>query len=86
MSGERRLIIDVEDDPTTVADPDVTLLEAEGHRLVLAYDPSIVATDKLIGRIASKYRVRDIFVENPPIDEIIARYYTSLKGDGGKAQ
>lgn len=86
VSGERRLIIDVEDDPSSVSDPEVTLVKSEGHRLVLAYDPSVVATDKLIGRIASKYRVRDIFVENPPIDEIIARYYNSLKDTGSEVR
>lgn len=78
VSNERRLIVDVDENPEEVTDPQAQILGAEGHRVVLAYDPNTVATDELIGRVASKYRVRDIFVENPPIEEIIATYYTQL--------
>ncbi len=85
VSRERRLIIDVDGDPSGISDPQATLLETEGHRVVFAYDPTVVATEKLIGRIASRHQVRDIFVENPPIDEIIATYYTSLDIEAGSS-
>jgi ABC-2 type transport system ATP-binding protein len=79
ISGERRLVVDVEGDPSSVTDPEAKLLEAKGHRAVLSFEPKKVATSDLIGRIASKNRVLDIFVENPPIDEIIATYYASIR-------
>jgi ABC-2 type transport system ATP-binding protein len=83
VSGERRLIIDLEGAPDGVADPQARVIETEGHRVIFAFDPTVVATEKLIGRIAAKHKIRDIFVENPPIDEIIATYYTSLAVDEG---
>ncbi|MBT3275574.1 MAG: ATP-binding cassette domain-containing protein [Spirochaetales bacterium] len=79
VSGERRLIIDIDGDPAEVNDPDVTVVSVDGHRVVLGYDPRKVTTDVLVGRIASKHTVRDIFVENPPIDEIIATFYNQLE-------
>jgi ABC-2 type transport system ATP-binding protein len=39
----------------------------------------VVSAAALIARIASRHAVRDLFVENPPIEEIIARLY----GDAG---
>ena len=47
----------------------------DGHRVHLAFDPEHVSTATLIARVAERHRVRDLFVENPPIEEVIARLY-----------
>jgi len=75
ISPERRLIIDLEDDGADVADPDARVLSREGHRVTLAFDPERVAAADLISRIAQRHGIRDLFVENPPIEEIVARLY-----------
>jgi ABC-2 type transport system ATP-binding protein len=41
----------------------------------LAFDPGRVSPATLIARITARYDVRDLFVENPPIEEIIAELY-----------
>jgi ABC-2 type transport system ATP-binding protein len=75
VSRERRLIIDLENADEAVDDPDASVLEREGHRVTLGFDPQAVAPAALIARLTAKHAIRDLFVQNPPIEEIIARIY-----------
>ena len=75
VSTERRLLIDLEDEDARIDDPDAVVVEREGHRLHLSFSPDRVSAADLIGRITAQHAVRDLFVENPPIEEIIARLY-----------
>ncbi len=78
VSRERWLTVDVDDASTAaIADPDATVIRRDGHRVVLAFDPEAVAPAELIRRITSRGTVRDLFVENPPIETLIARLYQS---------
>ncbi len=78
VTGERWLTVDVDDGSADqVADPDARVIRREGHRVWLAFDPRRVAPADLIARIAGRHPVRDLFVENPPIETIIARLYGS---------
>ena len=76
VTRERWLIIDL-DDPWT-EEPETTVVRKEGARVVLAFDPETLAPAELIRRITSKHAVRDLFVENPPIETIIARLYEAV--------
>ncbi|MDO9027190.1 MAG: ATP-binding cassette domain-containing protein [bacterium] len=75
VTTERRLIVDMEDAGAVVSDPDAELIKREGHRVWLRFDPERVAITELINRIAGAHQIRDLFVENPPIEEIIAKLY-----------
>jgi len=75
VTRERRLIVDLEEEDATVDDPDATLLSRDGHRLTFAFDPAHITAAELIARVTSRGAVRDLFVENPPIEELIARLY-----------
>jgi ABC-2 type transport system ATP-binding protein len=85
VSRERWLTVDLADegpggaDPASataaVLDPDATVVHREGRRVRLAFDPQRVAPAVLIGRITRAHPVRDLFVENPPIETIVARLY-----------
>nr|CAA9293317.1 Efflux ABC transporter, ATP-binding protein [uncultured Armatimonadetes bacterium] len=75
VTRERWLLVDLEDADATVTDPDAEVIRRDGHRIVLAFDPDRVATAVLIARLAARHAVRDLFVQNPPIEEIIARLY-----------
>ncbi len=73
---ERRLILDlVKEEP--VDDPDAETVAREGTRVQLRFDPGRVAATELISRLTARYDVRDLFVENPPIEEVIARLYAA---------
>ena len=75
VTGERWLIVDLMDEDAAVEDADAEVIRRDGARVCLRYDPTEVATADLIARIAQRHRVRDLFVQNPPIEEIIARLY-----------
>ncbi len=75
VSNERLLIVDLEDAGARISDPEAEVIRREGHRAWLRFDPERLAVPELINRIAGAHRVRDLFVENPPIEEIVARLY-----------
>jgi ABC-2 type transport system ATP-binding protein len=75
VSKERWLIIDLEDEDGDVSDPQAAVISREGHRVTLRFDPDEVSATELIGRVTAGHEIRDLFVENPPIEQIIARLY-----------
>ena len=75
ITRERRLIVDVVDEDAQVSDPDAAVTRREGRRVHLSFDPVVVSAAELIARISSAHSIRDLFVENPPIEEIVARIY-----------
>lgn len=75
MLPERRLIVDLLKENDTIQDPFATLVKQEGHRVWLSFNPDVTATPELIKRITSKHAIRDLYIENPPIEEIIAKLY-----------
>lgn len=77
LSPERRLIVDLINENDTVSDPYAVLVKQEGHRIWLSFDPTKITTTELITRITSKHPISDLYVENPPIEEIIAKFYRS---------
>jgi ABC-2 type transport system ATP-binding protein len=80
VSRERRLTIDLVDECEEVEDADASVIRREGPRVWLRYDPARVSTADLIARVTSRHAVRDLFVENPPIEEIIAELYGGREG------
>ena len=75
VSPERRLIVDLEDGCDSIGEMEARVVRREGHRWHLGYDPARTPTAELITRIAASHAVRDLFVENPPIEEIVAQLY-----------
>lgn len=77
MLPERRLIIDLYNEHDSVEDGEAVLVKQEGHRVWLSYNPLTTSTCALISRVTQKHAIRDLFIENPPIEEIIAKFYRS---------
>ncbi len=81
---ERRLFVDFAGDAPDLdlADlPGVTERAREGRGLELAFDPAMTSAPALIAAITTRYAVDDIHVEQPAIEEVIARFY-DLHGAG----
>ena len=78
VTRERWLTIDLADGESdgAIDDPDVTVIRREGQRVCLAFDPQRVAPAELIRRVTSRHAIHDLFVENPPIEAIVARLYS----------
>ena len=75
VTRERRLIVDLARENGQIADPCATVISRQPRRVTLAFDPRQVAPADLIAHIAARHEIRDLFVENPPMEEIIARLY-----------
>jgi ABC-2 type transport system ATP-binding protein len=77
VTRERWLTVDLAEGAavTTVGDRDARLIRHEGRRFCLAFDPQSTNVPELIARIARNYPVHDLFVENPPIERIVAQIY-----------
>lgn len=79
ISPERLLIIDLVHENEIISDIDAKFLKQEGCRFWLSFDPKKVATAKLIARLTAKHEIKDLFVQNQPIEEIIAQFYREAK-------
>lgn len=75
MAPERRLIVDLLHAHDSINDPAASLIMQEGHRVWLSYNPTAITTPELIRRITNAHAISDLYVENPPIEEIIANLY-----------
>ena len=75
VSRERWLTIDLVNAEDDVSDPDAETIRKEDHRVTLRFDPERVSAAELIGRVATRHAIQDLFVEHPPIEEIVARIY-----------
>ena len=75
VTRERWLTVDLVHADDSIDDPDATVIRHEGHRVCLAFDPQRVSSAELIQRVTRAHAIRDLFVENPPIETIIARLY-----------
>jgi ABC-2 type transport system ATP-binding protein len=80
VTNERWLTVDLADGCQDLADPDAVVIRKEGKRFTLRFDPQQIAPAALISRLAGTYPIRDLFVENPPIEQIIARLYARAAG------
>jgi ABC-2 type transport system ATP-binding protein len=80
VSRDRHLTIDLVDESEDIRDSEAAVIRKEGPRVHLRYDPSRVSTAVLIARITARHAVRDLFVENPPIEEIVAQLYGGREG------
>jgi ABC-2 type transport system ATP-binding protein len=75
VTRERWLTVDLAAADVAIDEPDATVIRRDGGRVCLAFDPQVVAPAELIRRVTSRHAVRDLFVENPPIETIVARLY-----------
>ena len=75
IAPERRLIVDLQNEYDTISDTEALLIKQDKHRVWLSFNPQVTPTPVLISRIASNHVITDLYVENPPIEEIIAKLY-----------
>jgi ABC-2 type transport system ATP-binding protein len=76
LRPERRVTVDLATSDETFSDDDAKTIRREGHRVYLAFDPARVSTSELTRRIIANHSVKDLYIENPPIEEIVAQLYS----------
>jgi len=73
--AERRLRVQFAGDPGTIDIPGVTVRQRTDRSVELAFDPRTTSAHQLIAQIAATFEVDDVHLEEPPIEEAIARFY-----------
>jgi ABC-2 type transport system ATP-binding protein len=75
--GERRLVIDFTEDVGDISVEGVTILNRTGRRVEFAFDSRVTAAHTLISRLTAAHGIAELSIEEPTIEELIARFYTS---------
>ena len=73
--ADRRLLVDFASKAPVLSIDGAQLVRREGRSVELAFDPRVISAPALIARIAAEHAVEDIRVEQPAIEEVIARFY-----------
>jgi ABC-2 type transport system ATP-binding protein len=75
----RRKVIDLKlaEEATPVVIPGVRIVEAQPYRLRLEVDTDREPIEQLISSLVTAYRVADLTVEEPPLEEVIASIYAA---------
>jgi ABC-2 type transport system ATP-binding protein len=85
VGGERRLIVDVDPDVEggdLAGDDVLRRVRRDGSRLEFAFDPQVLPATEAIARVTGALAVRDLIVEHPPVESLIARVYARTGGPG----
>ena len=75
FGGQRRLVVDLDEDVTAPNVPGATLERQEGTRLWLSFRREEISAPDLIGRVTTRYRIRDLMLEEPDIEQVVRRIY-----------
>jgi ABC-2 type transport system ATP-binding protein len=73
--AERRLRVLFTDAVQSLDVPGARVRHYDGRSVELAFDPRTTSAHRLIAQIAAEFEVEDIHLEEPPIEEVIARFY-----------
>src|SRR5688500_11865644 len=80
--AERRLRVHFVGDVEGVELPGATVRHSQGRSIELSFDPRVTSAHQLIAHVAAKFDVEDVHLEEPPIEEVIARFYALHSVDG----
>jgi ABC-2 type transport system ATP-binding protein len=80
--GERRLRVQFAEDVDELAIPGTMVRQRSGRSVELSFDPRQTPAHALIALIAARHDVEDVHVDEPPIDEVVARFYAHHELDG----
>ena len=72
--GERRLVVDLDEEVSLPEVPGARLERREGNRLWLSF-PRELRAPELIACLTARYRIRDLTLEEPDIEQVVRRIY-----------
>jgi ABC-2 type transport system ATP-binding protein len=76
----RTVIIVTEQELPTLELPGVTVTVAEPHRLTLTIDVALASVEQVVSSALAHLTVRDLVIENPPLEDIIRTIYRNAAG------
>jgi len=86
FGGERELVVDFAEDYGDVAVDGARVAERDGRRVVYRFGRGEVSASELIGRLSQRFRIEDLSVREPAIEDTVRRIYEQglLRGQGGQ--
>lgn len=73
----------LQEQPEPLSFPGVEQLEHKGNLLHLSVDTSLTSIEQVLAHIVARYRLDDVTIEDPPMEDIISHIYAAdaRKGD-----
>jgi len=75
FGGQRELVVDMAEDYAAVAVEGAAILGREGTRVTYGFERGAITASELIGRLSARYRIRDLMVREPQIEDTVRRIY-----------
>jgi ABC-2 type transport system ATP-binding protein len=75
FGGKRSLVVDFAEPYPTIEIQDSEVISIENQRITLQFNRNQVTASELISRLAQKYRIRDLQVLEPKIEDTIRKIY-----------
>jgi len=82
FGGKRKLVVDFAESYPSVHVTGAALVSQEGQRYIFAFDREAVTASELIQQLSEKYRIRDLSVQEPEIENTVRRIYEEKLLDG----
>jgi len=78
--GSKILRVQFQEPPASIKLRGVKVIASSGYELNLEVDTTVAPIPEVIGRLLESAPVADISVQDPPLEEVIARIYKAGKG------
>jgi ABC-2 type transport system ATP-binding protein len=75
FGGQRQLIVDFAEDYPNVEVEGAQVAGRDGSRATYTFERSAISASELINQISAGYRIRDLEVREPDIEETVRRIY-----------
>lgn len=75
FGGERELVVDFAEEYEDVSIEGATVIAREGHRVTYRFPRGQLSASELIQRLASRYRIADLTVREPAIEDTVRKIY-----------
>ncbi len=75
FGGQRELVVDFSEEYRTYEIAGATITAQTDLQVTYAFERGMITASELIGRLSAKYRIRDLEVREPEIEETVRRIY-----------
>ncbi|WP_119461366.1 ATP-binding cassette domain-containing protein [Rhodospirillaceae bacterium SYSU D60014] len=82
----RAVVIVTEQERPALDMAGVAVVAQEPYRLTLAIDTTVTSIDQIVTGALARLTVRDLVIENPPLEEVIRAIYRGELGVNGEAE
>lgn len=86
LGDERRVVIEFAQDPGSIEISGLTLIKEEGSRKTFLFTRNGTTVFDYVSRIAEKYPIEDVSIEDVDIESIIRRLYKQLAAEDEESQ